>query len=104
VIRSTEQSNGPFPQVYKTKLRSPGEESRWSRREEIDVDPWLTDTSVDRQSWGYIEDADYKSVNTLVTGFVDRVSKYGSTLMNVGPRPDGLAHAYSLRLVPPGAN
>lgn len=60
-----------------------------SRREDLAVQPWLTDTSVDRASWGYVSDADYKDVETLVTGFADRISKNGNTLMNVGPRPDG---------------
>jgi len=60
-----------------------------SRREALALEPWLTDTSVDRESWGYISDPDYKDVDTLVTGFVDRLSKNGNTLLNVGPRPDG---------------
>lgn len=60
-----------------------------SRREDIAVQPWLTDTSIDRSSWGYVDDYDYKDVDTLVTGFVDRLSKNGNTLLNVGPRPDG---------------
>ena len=60
-----------------------------SRREDLAQQPWLTDTSVDRASWGYVDDPDFKDVRTLVTGFVDRVSKNGNTLMNVGPRPDG---------------
>ncbi|WP_049903338.1 alpha-L-fucosidase [Halococcus agarilyticus] len=60
-----------------------------SRREDLSIQSWLTDTSVDRESWGYVEDADFKSAETLVTGFVDRLSKNGNTLLNVGPRPDG---------------
>ena len=50
---------------------------------------WLTDTSVDKASWCYIENPDYKSVNVLIDNLVDRVSKNGNTLLNVGPRPDG---------------
>ena len=49
----------------------------------------MTDTSIDRSSWGYVDDPEYKDVDTLVTGFVDRLSKNGNTLLNVGPRPDG---------------
>jgi alpha-L-fucosidase len=51
--------------------------------------PWLTDTSIDRESWCYIENPKYKSVNTLIDNIVDRVSKNGNTLLNIGPRPDG---------------
>jgi len=50
---------------------------------------WITDTSVDRRSWCYIQDPDYKSVNTLVDNLVDRVSKNGNLLLNIGPKPDG---------------
>ncbi|MCU4974104.1 alpha-L-fucosidase [Halobacteria archaeon AArc-m2/3/4] len=59
------------------------------RAEDVTLQPWLTDTSIDRASWGYIENSDFKSVETMVTGFVDRVSKNGNTLLNVGPKPDG---------------
>jgi len=60
-----------------------------SRRSDLSLRPWLTDTSVDRSSWGYVTDPDYKSPGTLVTGLVDRLSKNGRTLLNVGPRADG---------------
>ena len=50
---------------------------------------WITDTSVGLKSWSYIDDPDYKSVNTLVDNLVDRVSKNGNLLLNIGPRPDG---------------
>ncbi|MFC2111650.1 alpha-L-fucosidase [Bacteroidota bacterium] len=51
--------------------------------------PWITDTSVGLKSWSYIDDPDYKSVNTLVDNLIDRVSKNGNLLLNIGPRPDG---------------
>jgi alpha-L-fucosidase len=60
-----------------------------SRREDIATEPWLTDTSIDKSAWGYVEDHDFKDVRTLVTGFVDRVSKNGSTFLNIGPKADG---------------
>jgi alpha-L-fucosidase len=60
-----------------------------SRREELSIVPWMTDTSVDNTSWGYVSDPEYKSVDTILTSFVDRISKNGNTLLNVGPRPDG---------------
>ena len=51
---------------------------------------WITDSSVDDQgAWGYIEGLKYKSVNRLVDNLVDRVSKNGYLLMNVGPHWDG---------------
>ena len=51
--------------------------------------PWNTDTSIDKKSWCFIDDPDYKSANTLIDNLVDRVSKNGNTLLNVAPRPDG---------------
>lgn len=56
---------------------------------ELSQETWITDTSVDRRSWCYIQEPDYKSVNTLVDNLVDRVSKNGNLLLNIGPRPDG---------------
>ena len=51
---------------------------------------WLTDTTVDAQGvWSYVKDAGFKSVERLVHNLVDRVSKNGHLLLNVGPRPDG---------------
>ena len=51
---------------------------------------WITDTTIDAGSgWGYVKGLGFKSVNELVTGLVDRVSKNGFLLLNVGPKPDG---------------
>ncbi len=51
---------------------------------------WITDSSVDDQgAWGYVKTAGYKSVNELVDNLVDRVSKNGFLLLNVGPKSDG---------------
>ena len=51
---------------------------------------WITDTTIDAGSgWGYVKGLGFKSVNELVTGLVDRVSKNGFLLLNVGPKQDG---------------
>jgi alpha-L-fucosidase len=50
---------------------------------------WQTDTSVSKTSWGYVENHEYKTVDSIVDDLVDIVSKNGSLLLNVGPRPDG---------------
>jgi alpha-L-fucosidase len=57
--------------------------------DELSREVWITDTSVDRRSWCYIREPEYKTVNTLVDNLVDRVSKNGNLLLNIGPRPDG---------------
>ena len=51
---------------------------------------WITDTSVDDQGgWGFVTGAGFKSVNRLVDNLIDRVSKNGYLLLNVGPKADG---------------
>jgi alpha-L-fucosidase len=50
---------------------------------------WQTDTSVSKTSWGYVSNQDYKSVDSIVDDLVDIVSKNGSLLLNIGPKPDG---------------
>ncbi|MHC4458510.1 MAG: alpha-L-fucosidase [Planctomycetota bacterium] len=50
---------------------------------------WQTDTSVSNKSWGYVENDDFKTVDSLVDDLVDIVSKNGVLLLNVGPKADG---------------
>ena len=56
-----------------------------------DVRPllWQTDTSVSKNSWGYIENHDYKATSAIIHDLVDIVSKNGALLLNIGPKPDG---------------
>ncbi len=55
----------------------------------LSTEPWITDTSIDFKSWSYISEPEYKSVNMLVDNLIDRVSKNGNLLLNIGPHPDG---------------
>ena len=50
---------------------------------------WQTDTAVAKNSWGYIHGLEYKTPTALIGDLVDIVSKNGSLLLNIGPRPDG---------------
>lgn len=50
---------------------------------------WQNDTSISKNSWGYIEGQDYKTAESLIGDLVDVVSKNGALLLNIGPRPDG---------------
>jgi alpha-L-fucosidase len=50
---------------------------------------WQNDTAVSRNSWGYIQGHDYKSVQDILCDLIDVVSKNGAMLLNVGPKPDG---------------
>lgn len=50
---------------------------------------WQTDTAVSKNSWGYVKNQHYKTVDDIVDDLVDIVSKNGTLLLNIGPRPDG---------------
>jgi alpha-L-fucosidase len=50
---------------------------------------WQTDTSISLKSWGYIENDEFRSPNSIVDELVDIVSKNGLLLLNIGPRADG---------------
>jgi alpha-L-fucosidase len=55
----------------------------------IREEPWQNDTSVSRNSWGWIDGHDYKSVRDIVDELIDVVAKNGCLLLNIGPKPDG---------------
>lgn len=50
---------------------------------------WQNDTSVAKNSWGYTENQEYKTVDSLIDDLVDIVSKNGALLLNIGPKADG---------------
>lgn len=50
---------------------------------------WQTDTSISIRSWGYIENDEFRTPDSLVDDLVDIVSKNGVLLLNVGPKADG---------------
>jgi alpha-L-fucosidase len=56
----------------------------------ITYNDWITDSSVDdRGAWGWANDLTFKPTNRLIDNLIDRVSKNGYLLLNVGPKPDG---------------
>lgn len=60
-----------------------------SRMQDINPDPWQTDTSIASNSWGYVEGLKYYSTQRLLQDLVDIVSKNGCVLLNIAPRADG---------------
>lgn len=50
---------------------------------------WQTDTATQKNSWGYTENQDYKTAGSIIGDLVDIVSKNGTLLLNIGPKPDG---------------
>ena len=62
------------------------ERSRMTEKKDF---PWLTDDSIDWESWSHISTPRYKSVNRLIDFLVDVVSKNGCVLLNITPRANG---------------
>ncbi len=52
-------------------------------------DPWLNDDPIDWKSWCHIQNPSYKSVNHIIDGLVDVVSKNGTFMLNIGPKSNG---------------
>ncbi|MEM6886312.1 MAG: alpha-L-fucosidase, partial [Verrucomicrobiota bacterium] len=52
-------------------------------------DLWMTDTTVFKDTWGYVEGAPMKTVDALLHDLIDIVSKNGTLLLNIGPKSDG---------------
>lgn len=57
---------------------------------DIRKEPWQTDTSIGKNSWGYVKNWISKEPNTIVDDLVDIVSKNGCLLLNVGPNKEGV--------------
>jgi alpha-L-fucosidase len=51
--------------------------------------PWQTDTSISKNSWGFVRNQVYKTPKQIIGDLVDIVSKNGCMLLNIGPKPDG---------------
>ena len=66
------------------------ERSRMSTKKDF---TWLTDDSIDWESWCYIKNARYKSTNRLIDFLVDVVSKNGAVLLNINPTAQGVIPA-----------
>jgi alpha-L-fucosidase len=50
---------------------------------------WQTDTAVAKNSWCYTTELEYKTSTSILHDLIDIVSKNGTLLLNIGPRPDG---------------
>lgn len=63
------------------------ERSRMSEKKDF---PWLTDDSIDWDSWSHTVNPNYKSTNRLIDFLVDVVSKNGGVLLNITPTAQGI--------------
>lgn len=60
---------------------------------------WQTDTAVSKNSWGYVNNQDYKTADDIIDDLIDIVSKNGTLLLNIGPRPDGIIPEPEVKLL-----
>lgn len=50
---------------------------------------WQCDTAIAKNSWGYTEGNDFKTVYEVLVNLVDVASKNGCLMLDVGPKADG---------------
>ena len=65
------------------------EDFEQGRRDRLTGEPWLTDDTISKASWSYIEGLEVKPASWVVHDFIDIVSKNGQLLLNVSPKSDG---------------
>ena len=89
----SEEENREVAFIYKNQDLAVGSgiiDLELGRYDQLVYHDWITDTTVDDgEGWGYLFDARYKKPTTLIQYLIDNVSKNGSLLLNVGPKPNG---------------
>lgn len=65
------------------------EDFEQGRRDKLTNLPWLTDDTISKHSWSYIEGLPVKPASWVIHDFIDIVSKNGQLLLNVSPKYDG---------------
>jgi hypothetical protein len=79
--------------TYKTHDLVPGSallDHELGQERKLTYHEWITDSTVDdRGAWGWADDLEFKTPDRVIDNLVDRVSKNGYLLLNVGPKPDG---------------
>ncbi|WP_049721013.1 alpha-L-fucosidase [Gilvimarinus polysaccharolyticus] len=65
------------------------EDFEQGRRDKLTGAPWLTDDTLSKWSWSYIEGLEIKPARWVIHDFIDIVSKNGQLLLNISPKADG---------------
>jgi alpha-L-fucosidase len=50
---------------------------------------WITDTTLGNKSWSYVENEEYKPMDSIVHNFINNITRNGYLLMNFGPKANG---------------
>lgn len=59
-------------------------------KKDLSESVWLTDVTLSKKSWCYVEGQEYKTADLVVRNMIDVWSKNGVVLLNVSPRADGV--------------
>lgn len=59
-------------------------------RRDVHPMPWLTDITLGKSRWMYVEGHAYKTADLVIRNMIDVWSKNGIVLLNVSPRADGV--------------
>ncbi len=59
-------------------------------KKDLSESVWLTDVTLSKNSWCYVEGQEYKSADLVVRNMIDVWSKNGVVLLNISPRADGV--------------
>ncbi len=51
---------------------------------------WMTDITLSKSGWCYVQDQEYKPADLLIRNMVDVWSKRGVVLLNISPKADGI--------------
>jgi len=60
-----------------------------SRKNQIGIEPWMTDETISKGSWCYTENLEIKGSADVLHVLIDIVSKNGVLLLNVSPMANG---------------
>ncbi|NMC07137.1 MAG: alpha-L-fucosidase [Candidatus Lokiarchaeota archaeon] len=87
-----EEWNREVEIIYKDFNMAPGMgllDYERGRADKLTHYKWITDTSMGRKSWCYIEGEEYITPAALIHSFIDRIAKNGYLLLNFGPKANG---------------
>lgn len=88
--------------TYKMEAFAPGAgvlDIERGRLDALRLSHWQSETSVSIKSWGFAENDEYRTPESLLIDLVDVVSKNGTLLLNVGPKADGTIPAQAANVL-----
>lgn len=87
--------------TYKDGFNGKGEVYDYERGgpDDLTYPYWLTDDILSTSSWSYTPDLNYVSLEQILHSLIDRVSKNGSLLLNLGPTAAGVIPDEQRRLL-----